>query len=275
MAKSLTAKETQGLSSRERSIISNFMRKGRVTVKGNDVEKEFNISRPLANKILSRLEKKGWLKRSKRGIYVFVPLTSTTKETVPEDPWLLAMELFKPCYISGFTAAEYWGLTEQVFNTIVVYTTQRQRSNSQKLTNVSFYTHYIPESNFFGTQKIWRNNIPVLIADIHRNVIDVLANPKFGGGGSHTMDIVYSYWKSDKADPGKLFQYAAKIRNKVIFKRLGFSAELWGNTTKEWLDECRKQISNGISKMDPSGENKGKIITRWKLRINVLIEEYK
>lgn len=274
MNSSTVPKEIRGLSTRERSLLGEFMRKGRVTVTGEDVAKELNISRPLANKILLRLERKGWLQRGRRGSYIFVPLSSLSPETMPEDPWALAMELFAPCFISGFTAAEYWELTEQIFNTIVVYSSRPQRSTTQKLANVIFRIHRIPESGLFGTKKVWRNNIPALIADPHRTLIDVLDYPELGGGGRHMLDIAHAYWKGGKADPGRLLQYAMRLKRGVIFKRLGFTAESWGDVTQEWLQTCRDHVSAGISKLDPSGSDKGRILTRWRLRINLPLEEY-
>jgi predicted transcriptional regulator of viral defense system len=274
MKDSASEKQTRGLSARERAVLGKFMRKGRVTVDGQDVAKEFDLSRPLANKILLRLERKGWLQRGKRGVYIFVPLSSVSPETMPEDPWALAMELFSPCYISGFSAAQYWELTEQIFNAVVVYTSRPQRRTTQKLANITFRTHHIPESGLFGTKKVWRNNIPVLVADSHRTIVDVFDYPECGGGGRHTMDIAHAYWKSGKADLDALFQYALRLKRGVVFKRLGFSAELWGAVPQEWIERCMEHISSGISKLDPSGADKGRILTRWNLRINLPLEEY-
>jgi predicted transcriptional regulator of viral defense system len=274
MDSSAVTKEIRGLSTRERNLLGQFMRKGRVTLTGEDVVKEFNINRPLANKILLRLERKGWLQRGKRGSYIFVPLSSLSPETMPEDPWALAMELFAPCFISGFTAAEYWELTEQIFNTIVVYSSRPQRVTTQKLANVTFRIHRIAEGDLFGTKKIWRNNLSVLVADRHRTLIDVLDYPMLGGGGRHMLDIAHAYWKSDKTDPDRLLQYAMQLKRGVIFKRLGFTAESWGNVTQEWLQRCREHVSAGISRLDPSGSDKGRILTRWRLRINLPLEEY-
>jgi len=267
-------KVARGLSARERAVLATFMRKGRVTIDGKDVAKEFALSRPLANKILLRLEQKGWLQRGKRGVYIFVPLSSMSPETMPEDPWTLAMELFSPCYISGFSAAEYWELTEQIFNVVVVFTARPQRKTIQKLANITFRTHHIPESNIFGTKKVWRNNKAVLVADPHRTTIDVFDSPECGGGGRHSLDIAHAYWKSGKADPDILLQYALKLNRGVVFKRLGFTAELWGSAHKDWTKKCIEHISSGISKFDPSGPDKGRILTRWKLRINLPLEEY-
>lgn len=275
MNESESDKALQGLSTRERSIISKFLRKSEVTITSKNLAAMYNITRPLANKILLRLEKKGWLQRSKRGIYIFIPLTSMTAETVPEDPWALAMDLFKPCYISGFSAAEHWALTEQVFNTVIVFTTRKQRKSLQIHANVKYQTHFISTDLFFGMKKIWRNNFSIMVADPHKTIIDILNNTDAGGGGRHTMDIVYSYWKSDEASPDVLLEYALKMKRKTILKRLGFSAELWGGVTEKWLNECKANISRGISNLDPSGPSTGKIATQWKLRINVPLEEYK
>ena len=267
-------KAARGLSARERAVLATFMRKGRVTIDGKEVAKEFELSRPLANKILLRLEQKGWLQRGKRGVYVFVPLSSVSPETMPEDPWTLAMELFSPCYISGFSAAENWELTEQIFNVVVVFTARPQRKTIQKLANITFRTHHIPERKIFGTKKVWRNNKAVLVADPHRTVIDVFDSPECGGGGRHSLDIAHAYWKSGKADPDILLQYALRLSRGVVFKRMGFSAELWGSVHEDWIKKCIKHLSSGISKVDPSGPDKGRILTRWKLRINLPLEEY-
>jgi predicted transcriptional regulator of viral defense system len=193
---------------------------------------------------------------------------------MPEDPWTLAMELFPPCYISGFSAAEYWELTEQISNVVVVFTARPQRRTIQKLANITFRTHHIPGSKLFGTKKVWRNNRAVLVADPHRTVIDVFDSPEFGGGGRHSLDIAHAYWKSGKADPDILLQYALRLNRGVVFKRLGFAAELWGSVQKDWVKRCIEHISSGISKLDPSGPDKGRILTRWKLRINLPLEEY-
>src|SRR4030042_1607207 len=122
-------KRHRGLSSRERDILGQFIH-NKNSLTNQDIIEKFALSRLLANKILLRLMQKGWLRRGSRGIYTFVPLSSVDAEVAPEDPWAIAMELFSPCYIGGFSAAEYWDLTEQVFNTVVVFTTPPQRKNA-------------------------------------------------------------------------------------------------------------------------------------------------
>ncbi len=273
MSTAVGKKRIGGLSVRERSILGDLLRAGHTTINVEDIVAKLGLNRPLANKILSRLEKKGWLQRTKRGIYIFVPIDSSTPDTIPEDPWALAMDLFKPCYISGWSAAEYWELTEQIFNTTVVYTVQSQRKGIQKIANITYRTHQIPAKELFGTKKIWRNDVPVIIADLHRTIIDILDSPELGGGGRHSLDVVRTYWESEKADLNLLYEYAEKLNRGVIFKRLGFTAEIFGQIPESWLEKCRERLSAGISNFDPTGPKQGKIISRWRLRINLPVEE--
>ena len=78
------------------------------------------MSRTYGNLTLSRLHKKGWLHRVRRGLYTIVPLHSNTGSPLPEDPLAIARGLFAPCYMSGWIAAEHWDLTEQVSNAVAL-----------------------------------------------------------------------------------------------------------------------------------------------------------
>lgn len=72
---------------------------------------------------LSRLAAAGWLRRVWRGLYLVLPLEAQSDRAITvEDPWILADELFSPCYIGGWSAAQHWGLTEQIFRSVFVVT---------------------------------------------------------------------------------------------------------------------------------------------------------
>lgn len=77
----------------------------------------------------------------------------------------------------------------------------------------------------FGLKKIWSSNIPALIADIHKTIIDVLDDPTLGGGGRQTVDICQEYFQHHNHDPKISCAYAEKLGYGSVFKRLGFLAE--------------------------------------------------
>ena len=95
----------------------------------------------------------------------------------------------------------------------------------------------------------------------------------FGGGGRHTVDVIREYWRSSHASPERLLDYARRFGRGTVFKRLGFLSETFAPVSVDWLDECRDGISAGVSLLDPAGSRKGRIVTRWNLRINLPLGE--
>jgi predicted transcriptional regulator of viral defense system len=267
--------ETQaGVGQVERHVLDTMARLGKAVIRATDLESELGYSRAISNLVLSRLARKGWLQRLKSGIYRIVPLGSESAP-MPEDAWSIAMELFSPCYISGWTAAEHWELTEQIFNSTVVFTSQKQRKKNTIIAGLNYRTKSISDKDIFGTKKIWSSNTPILIADQHRTIIDALDDPEIGGGGRHTMDIVKAYVKLKEANPETLFQYAERLNHGNVFKRLGFIAEKIMDLPESYLNKIQAKIKTGIINLDPHCSNTGPIITKWGLRINIPLGDIK
>ena len=265
-------KELAGLSTQERKIISYFTANEKEIIGIDDLLSLHPCPRGTANQILSRLTRKGWLQRLKRGVYTIVPITSSKPKPVSENAWPLAMDFFRPAFISGWSAAEYWDLTEQIFNTISVVTMTPQRVTNQVIGGIRFRTRVIIKKKFFGTITKWFGSKVVEIADPNRLVIDILDLPRFGGGAQHTVDIMRNFWHSKNCDPDLLLKYALRFQRGSLFKRLGFLTEKFGTPVPEgWIRECQRNISTGISNLDPDGPASGKIISKWNLRVNIRI----
>lgn len=266
-------KQQAGISKIGRSIIDRMSYLGKLTICASDLEKEFKYNKKKANLILSRLYQKGWLQRLSSGIYRVIPLGSDNTDPVPEDAWAIAIKLFAPCYISGWTAAEHWDLTEQIFNSTVVFTEKKLRNKNHSIAGLTYLTKHIPKKNIFGLKKIWSSNTNILIADIHRTIIDILGDPGIGGGGRHAIDIIKTYWQKKEADFETLVQYAEKLGSGAVFKRLGFVAEKIMRLPERQLDKLRSKIKSGIIKFDPDGPNSGYIVTKWGIRVNIPLDD--
>ena len=265
--------EIGGIGEAERAVLSALVALERPTVTADDVVRRFGVDRQAANLTLSRLARKGWLRRLRRGSYAVVPLSSASRQPVVEDPLAVAMALYAPCYISGWTAAQHWDLTEQIFNAIVVYSARPQRRSSHQVGGVTYRVRRVPKDAIFGTTKMWSGTVAVQMATAHRTVIDVLDAPEMGGGGRQTLDIVRAYWRGKDADPDVLLDLAAKLGRGTIFKRLGFTAEHFGRPSEAWLEACHAQLSAGVSLLDPAGPRRGPIVSRWRLQINVPLDD--
>lgn len=258
-----------GLGQAERRVLNTISQLGKPVINADNLEQALGFTRAIANLMLSRLCKKGWLQRLLSGSYRVVPLGSESENPVPEDAWAIAADLFTPCYISGWTAAEHWELTEQVFNSTVVFTAKKQRQKELLIAGLKYRTKTIAPDHIFGIKKIWSSNTQIQIADIHRTIIDALDDPEIAGGGRHALDIVKEYFQHKEANPELLCDYAEKLGHGAVFKRLGLVADKLRLFPQLLLERLHSNIKAGIINFDPHGPDSGPIITKWGMRVNI------
>lgn len=231
-----------------------------------DAVRILGLDRTAAAKALARWTTQGWLRRIRRGVYVPVGLDTIRSEHVLEDPWVLVPRLFTPAYIGGRTAAEYWDLTEQLFNDIVVVTSQPVRQKSQRLHGTVFTLRHIQEQKIFGTKVVWRRRTKVMVSDLPRTIVDLLDNPPFGGGIHQVADCFAEYLKHEDRNDKLLIKYCEQLGNGAVFKRLGFLSELQHET--QLAEACRAHLTEGTNKLDPSLEC-SRLVTRWRIWIPI------
>lgn len=234
-------------------------------VRIDDVESALDVPRPTAAKLLSRWAGQGWLRRVGPGAYVPVPLELRGARQVVSDPWVLVPALFSPAYIGGRTAAEHWGLTEQIFRDILVLTARPVRSRTLERQGTVFRLKRINEGLIFGTKTVWRSRSRVAVSDVHRTIVDMLDDPAIGGGIQHVSDCFAEYLRRRDCDPRMLLEYADRLGNGAVFKRLGFLAE-WHGDGDALIDAARARLTKGNAKLDSSLDCT-KLVTRWRLRV--------
>lgn len=255
-----------GIGKEDRKRLSEIFRETKGTVSVKDAAGILKVTSTDAAKMLSRWAKKGWLSRVRRGLYVRVALESRTADIPLEDPWIIADRLFSPCYIGGWSAAEYWDLTEQIFRTVVVLTTQKPRDRAPVIRGTSFMVRTISEKALFGTKPVWKGQVKVSVSDPTRTILDMLTDPKLGGGIRPTADIFLSYLKSENKNLQLVTDYAKRLDNGAVFKRLGFLLERYAPDQEAAINECRARLTKGNIRLDPS-LNADRLVTRWRLWI--------
>lgn len=261
-----------GLSNQEREIISKLYAKEKDTVTVTDIMDIHPCKKSIANLIINKLVKKGWLQQLKHGIHTLIPVSSNTTSPIIENSWAIGMDLFKPAFISGWSAAEYWGLTEQIFNTITIISAKKQRNNDQVIGNVNYKIRVIKKDKFFGIKTVWIDNKKIDIASPHRLIIDILDLPRFGGGGRHVVDIIKQYWHSELSNPKLLLKYALQYKKGSVIKRLGYITEkLKAPVPKNFLEICQRNNSKGLILLDPDASKTGKINNKWRIKVNIPI----
>ena len=219
-------------------------------------------------RILAALADSGWLARVRRGWYIGVPIEASAPGKWREDPWVVAKTLFSPGYIGGWSAVEHWGLTDQIFNVIYVVAGRKVTPTRQTVQETDFLIRTVPERTLFGTRRVWRQSVPVNVSDPHRTVIDMLDVPASAGGVLHTSEVLKAYFESEHADQAKLLDYGDRLGRGTVFKRLGYMAEQIGLADADFLEACRSRVTKGVSRLDPGGSAKGRIVGRWNIRVN-------
>ncbi len=231
----------------------------------DDVVATLTTGRIEASKLLSRWAGQGWLRRVGGGAYVPVPLDSLDSQHVLEDPWVLVPALYTPAYIGGWTAGEYWDLTEQLFRDVIIMTAQPVREKSQVRHGARFRLYHIQERKIFGMRPVWRGCSKVLLSDVHRTVIDMLDNPALGGGIQHVSDCLGAYLKRSDRSDDTLIAYAERLGNGAVFKRLGFLADQRSDTS-HLTDVCLAHLTAGNAKLDTTLRC-SRLISKWRLWI--------
>lgn len=253
-----------GLGKTDRKQLAAVIRGTKGAVSVGEAASILGVSRVAAAKMLARWASKGWLSRVRRGLYVAVPLESRTADIALEDPWLIADRLYAPCYIGGWSAAEYWDLTEQIFRTIVVMTTQKPRDRSPVIKGTNFLLRTLQETAMFGLKPVWRGQVKVSVSDPSRTILDVLNDPLLGGGLRSTVDFLTNYLKSDKRDLDLVIDYADRLGNGAVFKRMGFLLERLVPDAQDAIKACRTRMTKGNANLD-STLDCDRLVTRWRL----------
>lgn len=257
-------KTLAGIGKTDRERIATILRGTKGTISVDEAGRILDVASMNAAKMLARWTKSGWMARIRRGLYVPIPLESRTTDVVLEDSWLVADRLFAPCYIGGWSAAEYLDLTEQIFNTVIVMTVKKPRDRRPVIKGTSFMVRAVSEKAMFGLKSVWRGPVKISISNPARTILDMLADPFLGGGIRSVKDMFVNYLQSENKNLEQLIEYGKLLGNGAVFKRLGFLLEITVPGEMKIIEQCRNNLTSGNAKLDPKLNN-NKLITCWRL----------
>ena len=262
----------KGIDASNRALLDQMVRSISGPFTPAQTAKLLSVDVARARKLLAYLASRGWLSRIRNGLYTPIPLGATAPTQWREDPWIVAATSFAPCYISGWSAAEHWHLTEQIFRDVVVITAAPVRTRMVKIQDTSFRLSHRKESEHFGLAIVWRNQTSVKVSDPSRTLIDMLDDPAIGGGIRHVAEVFDAYFRREHRNDDKIIAYADRLGNHTVMKRLGYLIETLKIDAVTLLGACLDRRSLGLSKLDSSSKSQGRILKRWGLRINATIQ---
>ena len=225
----------------------------------DDLSKKTQIKKDILKVILSRLVDRGFIETIEKGKYLIIPLGSEKgKYTLHE--FVIGSYLVEPAAISYWSALNYFGLSEQIPNTVFIQTTSRKKKTFINVFGVDYQMVRIKPEKFFGFKKEWFEETPVTITDKEKTIIDCLDQPQYSGGVIEVVKAMSN--KSLKFVT--LNQYAIKFDNSNLIRRLGFLFDLLDFPHTLPLPKSNKYIP-----LDPTMPVIGNKIPKWRLVNNL------
>jgi predicted transcriptional regulator of viral defense system len=262
---------SRGISGSGRAELAAVLGSGKRFITPDSVVDSLAIDPEAAAKRLSRWAADGWVRRVRRGLYIGVPVDAQDPGAWSEDALLVATAVWSPCYFTGWTSANHWALSEQVFRTVALKTAKRVRTSRARLLDQEYLLVHTSQGALqWGIKSEWRDETRLLFADPGRTVIDVLDAPRLAGGIRHAAEIVSVFLDEHASEI--LIDYAERTENHTVFKRLGYIIEALGLDQSHLVNACQDRLSAGISALDPDGPENGRRNMRWGLRINATIK---
>lgn len=254
------------LGPKERRFLTSMAGSGKRVFRYEDAV-HFWTSARQARKALSRLVKKGWLKRLRRGLYILIPLEAGVEGEWSEDPLLIATQIVPEGAVSYWTALHHWNMTEQIPRTVFVQICDGRYLAETKILGVRYQFVTIKREKCFGVLARTSNGMRFRITDREKTLIDALDRPDLSGG---ILLISQALKSTENIDWNKLDSYLDRLGSGAVYKRLGYLVEYLNiSLPARLLLEWQSKMTEGIAWLEPGGFSGGPIKTRWRLRVNV------
>jgi predicted transcriptional regulator of viral defense system len=231
-----------------------------------DVSGLLGINHIAAAKLAHRLAKKRKIQRIEKSKYILIPPMAWKTGEFTEESIVIASQLISPYYISYWTALSYYGWTEQPSKTIYVAAIKIKRT--LEVQGVTFKFVKLHPDKFFGLVDHWVDNAKVTMSDREKTIIDCLDQPRYAG---EIVEVAKGLWNGkEEIDFRKLLDYALRMKNGAIIKRLGYLLDILKIDKIDIRKKLLEHVNAGVTTLDPyHGKVKGNINPKWKLAINV------
>jgi predicted transcriptional regulator of viral defense system len=251
------------------SIVPYLLERGIYTLTPRQLATLVQVPLPRAYYLVQKLKARGWIMEVEKGHYLvvgFEPYRVTT------HPFFVAVSLVTPSYVSYITALNHFGLTEQVPFTIFVASTIRH--NPIRFGQYTFRYVHLKPSKFFGYSKYMEGDLPALMAEPEKALVDSLDQIRYhyGGGVDDITKALSRGSQGSSLDLVKLVDYALQMRNKSLCARLGYLARLVAIESPE-IQRLKQFSPKGFVPLDPARALTSQWNADWKINVNVPPEE--
>jgi len=254
-----------GLGPKEAELVARLSYEKKTIVSAKDIDGFLPADFKYRNQFVYNLKQKKILNPIKRGFYVFTPLEAILSG-VRINEFLIPPVFFprKNYYIGYSTMFNYYGFTDQLFQTIYVINTSLCRA--KEICGVSYKFLKVPADRIYGIEIIKVSDTNVLVSSKERTLIDLVYFNRPVGGVSPAVEILKKIIAKKECDIKKLIEYAALFPNVTVRKRMGVVLENLG-IEPSVLRPLAKSVENtALSSL--TGTRRGEINKKWRVIVD-------
>lgn len=252
-------------------LLEAFQRKGKTIVTLEEALRVTGATYHATANVLTQMATRGVLARLTRATYLIL---QTGAEQVQLNNWpVIAPALIGPhrYFLSYYSAMRLHEMTSHPLRDVYLTVLQRQRTRT--LGELTYHFIYSKREHFWGASSQWvSRQDAVQVSDLERTILDGLDRPELCGG---LIEVVRGIWATQRAlRPRTLARYVSRYRTRAAVKRLGWILE-----TLQLAPDAIPSLLASIAAardyvlLDPQGHPAGQCVSRWRLRLNVNLEE--
>jgi predicted transcriptional regulator of viral defense system len=224
--------------------------------------------------LLHRLERAGWIRRLKRGVYAL----ATGLSGVPEvHPFTIGMALVDPCAVSGWAALNHHGMTEQVPQVVTLSTPKRVVTPAMRtpfraapsvweVAGQRFEILTVVPSHFFGDELVWVGQTRARVFDRERALLDCFALPRRFGGLAEGLAILEDHVHELNLE--RLVSHAKRYGAASVARRIGWALDRCA-VPETLVAPLLALPARGYRPLDPARLSRGHKDKRWRLVNNL------
>lgn len=253
-------------------LVTTLHERGRCFFRLEDVRKIVKLPASSARSFARKLVDRGVATRLKAGLFVLVPYELGKERQYMANPLLVAREILhgKEYYLSHGTAMEIHGMLTQPQLVVTTSTPLVQRPVTAL--GVQFRFVHCQRQHLFGLTHHWvTKQEKVRVSDLERTILDGLKTPHLCGG---VTEVARGFWmRRGDIQIDRLVAYTKRLGVGAVVQRLGFLLETYELGTSKHQEFLLRMVTRAYVRLDPILPATGKFLRRWRLQLNIPIEE--
>jgi len=253
-----------GFGPKEAEFVARLTYEKKTILTADEIDKFLPDGFKYRKQFVYTLKQKRILTPIKSGVYIFTPLDSITTGVRVNEFLIPAVFLPKGGYYLGYsTMFNYYGFTEQIFQTIYVINTALCKERT--ICGIAYKFVKAPADRMYGIEKITVQGVTVPVSSKERTLVDLIYFNKPVGGAMPAVQILKDVVKRKQCDVTKLVEMASLFPNITTRKRIGVALEEIGVDQKVLMSLIKSVQKTAISSL--SSSRKGDLNMIWRVII--------